>query len=276
MKTHTNVNRDNLNSVMEFDHVIRVHADGTVTDAAEYAPELCDGALPADSPWSLMTGYTGQYGYRGPIMHPSEFIGGGMADDILSTPGLYVALINYTSDPADWCDDCRPGSGESGPCDSHDINGWGVAYIHDDTASVTYRDGDREVTVPVPVPANSGCRFGYERHSAHSDYPHEPGYLHDCRACEERCHCTDGDAECVWSGHDVDRPMTDAERAEHDRYHVHKRPGCQACEDIDRDDSPDSRHEWQRAPLTGAVTCSRCGLLPIDDDDIDTRCRPGD
>lgn len=248
MKTHTNVNRDNLNSIMEFDHVIRVHADGTVTDAAEYAPELYDGRLSGDSRWSLMTGYTGQYGYRGPIMHPSEFICGSMADDILSTPGLYVAIVSCVSGPADGCALCEPDT----PCDNHSVDGWAVAYIHSDTVSVTYREGDREVTVPVPISANKGCRFGYERHSAHVDYPHNPGYLHGCRACEERCHCTDGDAECVWSGHDVDRPMTDAERAEHDRYHVHKRPGCEACDDIDRD------------------------VLPIDDDDIDTRCRPGD
>ena len=38
----------------------------------------------------------------------------------------------------------------------------------------------------------------------HADYPHDPGYLFDCPACEERCHCTPGNAECVWSGHDDD------------------------------------------------------------------------
>lgn len=34
----------------------------------------------------------------------------------------------------------------------------------------------------------------------HSEYPHEPGQLYDCPACENRCHCTDGMAECVYSG----------------------------------------------------------------------------
>jgi hypothetical protein len=34
----------------------------------------------------------------------------------------------------------------------------------------------------------------------HADYPHLPGRLHDCPACEARCHCTPGDAECVYDG----------------------------------------------------------------------------
>src|SRR5574341_1473780 len=29
---------------------------------------------------------------------------------------------------------------------------------------------------------------------------HHPGYLHDCPACEARCHCTPGSAECVYGG----------------------------------------------------------------------------
>lgn len=34
----------------------------------------------------------------------------------------------------------------------------------------------------------------------HSDYPHHPGYLMDCPACEARCHCTEGSAQCVFDG----------------------------------------------------------------------------
>lgn len=38
----------------------------------------------------------------------------------------------------------------------------------------------------------------------HADYPHEPGRLHDCAACEARCHCTPGTSQCVYGGeHDV-------------------------------------------------------------------------
>lgn len=34
----------------------------------------------------------------------------------------------------------------------------------------------------------------------HNGYPHEPGYLHDCEACESSCHCTPGHALCVFDG----------------------------------------------------------------------------
>ena len=36
--------------------------------------------------------------------------------------------------------------------------------------------------------------------SEHSGYPHHPGYLHGCPACEERCFCAPGSAECVYGG----------------------------------------------------------------------------
>jgi hypothetical protein len=102
-----------LDRIMEIDHVIRVHADGTVSDADDspriYAPECLietdqDGQILAgheaafkasvkSQGWDLMDGYSGQYRYAGPIMHPSEYIGGGLARDILERPGLYVACI---------------------------------------------------------------------------------------------------------------------------------------------------------------------------------------
>lgn len=34
----------------------------------------------------------------------------------------------------------------------------------------------------------------------HNEYPHTPGYLYDCAACESSCHCTPGHAECVFEG----------------------------------------------------------------------------
>lgn len=36
--------------------------------------------------------------------------------------------------------------------------------------------------------------------SEHVNYPHEPGRLYDCPACEAQCHCTYGDEECVFEG----------------------------------------------------------------------------
>jgi len=38
----------------------------------------------------------------------------------------------------------------------------------------------------------------------HVDYPHTPGHLYDCPACEARCYCTPGNAVCVYEGeHDA-------------------------------------------------------------------------
>jgi hypothetical protein len=48
-----------------------------------------------------MTGCTGQYGYNGPIMHESEYVGGGMERRILETPGYYVCCAVYDQDDED-------------------------------------------------------------------------------------------------------------------------------------------------------------------------------
>jgi hypothetical protein len=94
-----------LNDIMEFDHVIAVHDDGSVTDALGiYAPSLNGDELEGLS-WELLDGYSGQDRYSGPMMHQSEFIGGQLERDILSRPGYYVALVNYSSDdsePESW------------------------------------------------------------------------------------------------------------------------------------------------------------------------------
>lgn len=112
----TTTNRANtLDATMEFGSVIRVNPNGTVDvrpeDVTNYPESMLVGTLDADGNctstfipeilgslpegWSVMRGYTGQYGADSEsfIMHESEFIGGGLARDILSTPGLYVAII---------------------------------------------------------------------------------------------------------------------------------------------------------------------------------------
>ena len=138
-----------LSDHMSFDHVIRVHPNGAITDGPPgvHAPDLYDDELSGDDAWSLLDGFSGQWHYSGPMMHQSEFIGGGLERHIRETPGLYVALVNYPLD------------------DTEELTEWAVA-----------------------------CQ------EWHNDYPHEPGYLYDCQACEARCHCTPGHAECVFSG----------------------------------------------------------------------------
>lgn len=37
--------------------------------------------------------------------------------------------------------------------------------------------------------------------ASHVDYPHHPGYLAGCDACERRCHCQPGAALCVYVGY---------------------------------------------------------------------------
>jgi len=95
-----------LNSIMEFDHVITVTESGDVIHgpADVYAPDYwgdsatgkCGIAEASQAElWEEFSyGYTGQYGVANP-MHDSEFIGGNLAKDILATPGTYVAVVCY-------------------------------------------------------------------------------------------------------------------------------------------------------------------------------------
>lgn len=107
------VTEDTLSDVMEFDTVIRVNENGTVDVLRDMnTPDLYDGYLMGDG-WELLNGFSGQYGYSGPIMHESEFIGGGIARYILSTPGLYVSLVSYYTPETE---------------EDDNIDGWAVAY----------------------------------------------------------------------------------------------------------------------------------------------------
>jgi hypothetical protein len=99
-----------LNSMMEFDHPVRVEADGSVTERVPgvYAPESSidvdeDGQITnygeaewlrslRHQGWEPMNGYSSQDRYSGPIMHASEYIGGQLERDILDEPGVYVVV----------------------------------------------------------------------------------------------------------------------------------------------------------------------------------------
>lgn len=117
-----NPSHEELADLMEFDHIVRVLADGTLIDSPLFipiglhAPDMLDDELQAGTDgWQLMTGHTGQHGYNGPTMHPSEYIGGGLASAILDHAGLYVAIVSYISNEGD------------------DVAGWAIAYIKDES-----------------------------------------------------------------------------------------------------------------------------------------------
>lgn len=93
------ITADNLNTSVEFDQPFTVGDDGAVTfPRGIYSPRVThvDAVPPHDvevegtgwEPWS--TGYTGQYGYHGAVLHASEQLAGGIARDLLEQPGTYV------------------------------------------------------------------------------------------------------------------------------------------------------------------------------------------
>lgn len=88
-----------LNEIMEFDQVVYVVGGMAFPyDGPVYAPEVCDEQIYSDEWEFFSTGYTGQYGYNGPVMHQSEFIGGALERDILAEQGFYVAVLAYYTD----------------------------------------------------------------------------------------------------------------------------------------------------------------------------------
>lgn len=108
-----------LNKIMEMDHVIKVHSDGTVSDHVEglYAPEVTvdvddDGQFVGtqdawtawtpdvtfEGPWELLMGFSADGSARDPLMHQSQYIGGSVAEHILETPGFWVAVTVSQSD----------------------------------------------------------------------------------------------------------------------------------------------------------------------------------
>jgi hypothetical protein len=106
-----------LNDLMEFGHVVLSDGEGNVTDSdvpnnrytmaneVVYAIADSDGLLIKNTGesdfaiedlypgWTLLRGFTGQHGYNGAILHPSECIGGGLERHIRENAGYYVAVI---------------------------------------------------------------------------------------------------------------------------------------------------------------------------------------
>lgn len=129
-----------LNDLMSFEHVILITEDGRIIDKLPggrefWAPEVywADSTVEIQGDgWCLMDGYSSQYLYSGPVMHSSESIGGQMESDILTTPGLYVAVVVMELE----CED-HP----TDDCDCDDIVGWAVARKEIPHLNVTHAPG---------------------------------------------------------------------------------------------------------------------------------------
>lgn len=133
------VDRDSLDSAIGFDMPFGLSLrddSGRVTLSRAddiYAPEqveldpefglLVDSYVIDRSPWRAVSGHSGQQGYAGPIMHASESITGGMADDLLSTADdcpTYVVCEVAVTECDDGCwDDC-----EGWSAGHHEPAGW--------------------------------------------------------------------------------------------------------------------------------------------------------
>lgn len=97
------ITAEELNTSVEFNIPFIVNEDGTVEMSANFEPDEVIGNYPEHgnvfisdgwTAWSY--GYTGQYGYAGPVMHESEQLSGRIADDILSEPGEYcICEVSY-------------------------------------------------------------------------------------------------------------------------------------------------------------------------------------
>lgn len=98
---------------VEFDHPFMIVA-GEVVDAPAgiHAPEVYhddDLDVVIMGPWEAVShGMTGQHGYRGPVMHSSEFVGPGIAEVLAEyEPGTILVMcvvetLDDDEEPAGW------------------------------------------------------------------------------------------------------------------------------------------------------------------------------
>lgn len=81
-----------------------------------------------DSPFRIakgaefINGFSGQDRYAGPIMHESEYLGGGMAQYVLDNPGVYALVAAYYA-PEDETEDSAP-----------EIHGWALVRLKENSA----------------------------------------------------------------------------------------------------------------------------------------------
>lgn len=97
---------------VEFDVPFRILPDGPERVSDVFAPEVYhsetdDIEIQGDG-WRAITGFTSQHGYRGAVMHRSEFIGSGIARCLVEDfdpETIFVVVVVEVHDeesPAGW------------------------------------------------------------------------------------------------------------------------------------------------------------------------------
>lgn len=113
-----------LNEIMELGTVVEIDPKGEpIVRRDLHAPEVYQGLdnsgsvtgePDVGSGWTLLAGFSGQDRYRGPLMHSSEYVGGGLERHIRENPGLYAAvMVSYLGpeeeyEPDSWVTAYRP------------------------------------------------------------------------------------------------------------------------------------------------------------------------
>lgn len=75
---------------VEFDAAFTITVDGHVRRVDDFAPgvyhdDVADVVIESDEWEGAVRGLTGQHGYAGHVMHPSEFVGPGIAEHLYET-----------------------------------------------------------------------------------------------------------------------------------------------------------------------------------------------
>lgn len=139
--TFTDEQHEALARIADFDHVFVVDEHGDVHEARDlngtrrggaaglWAPDAIDvdpNATELDG-WALpLSDLSGQHGYRGPWLHDSEVIPGGVAEAVLAMPGYWVAIYAQHTPECDG-DDCAHMDSSCAAAETT-IEGWTMAH----------------------------------------------------------------------------------------------------------------------------------------------------
>lgn len=91
------------NENINFDSPFVVLPNGEFATVNIYSPSVYNSDTEdiyiESTEWEALTGYTGQHGYNGAVLHSSEYLGGGLLKDILEdVGGVYCLTVVYDLD----------------------------------------------------------------------------------------------------------------------------------------------------------------------------------